>query len=66
MPFYPSFFLIKLLALRTLEERLPPEAPKEEFGRMIFEKKSSLGDRTVNAIGTAAVARGGEAWRRNA
>ena len=25
-------------ALRTLEERFPSENPKEEFGRMIFEK----------------------------
>jgi hypothetical protein len=33
-------------ALRTPEERLPSGAPKEEFGWMIFEKKSSLGDRT--------------------
>jgi len=32
-------------ALRTPEEGLPSGAPKEEFGRMIFEKKSSLGDR---------------------
>jgi len=33
-------------ALRTPEERLPSGGPKEEFGRMIFQKKSSLGDRT--------------------
>jgi len=33
-------------ALRTPEESLPSGAPKEEFGRMIFQKKSSLGDRT--------------------
>ena len=32
--------------LRTPEERSPSGAPKEEFGRMIFQKKSSLGDRT--------------------
>ena len=32
-------------ALRTPEERLPSRAPKTEFGRMIREKKSSLGDR---------------------
>ena len=31
-------------ALHTPEERLPSGAPKEEFGRMIFGKKSSLGD----------------------
>jgi len=30
-------------ALRTPEERLPSGAPKEEFGWMIFETKSSLG-----------------------
>jgi hypothetical protein len=34
-------------ALRTPVERLPSGAPKEEFGRMIFQKKSSLGDRTT-------------------
>jgi len=34
------------IALRTLEESLSSGAPKEEFGRMIFEKNSSLGDRT--------------------
>jgi len=28
------------------EERLPSGAPKEEFGQMIFQKKSSLGNRT--------------------
>jgi len=33
-------------ALRTLEERLPPGAPKKVFGWIIFEQKSSLGDRT--------------------
>jgi len=32
--------------LRTPEERLPSGAPKEEFGRMILQKKSSLRDRT--------------------
>ena len=32
--------------LRTPQERLPLGAPKKEFGRMIFEKKSSLRDRT--------------------
>jgi len=32
--------------LQTPEERLPAGAPKEEFGWMIFQKKSSLGDRT--------------------
>ena len=34
------------IALRTPEERLHSGAPKKEFGRMIFQKKSSLGDRT--------------------
>jgi len=33
-------------ALRTPEERLPSGDPKEEFGRMVFQKKSSPGDRT--------------------
>jgi len=28
------------------EERLPSGAPKEEFGRIILEKKSSTGDHT--------------------
>ena len=45
---------ISEIALRTPEERLPSVAPKEEFGRMIFQKKSSLGDRTkvqVNNVG---------------
>ena len=32
--------------LRTPEERLPSGAPKEEFGQMIFEKKSFLGECT--------------------
>ena len=30
--------------LRTPEKRLPSGAPKDEFGRMTFQKKSSLGD----------------------
>ena len=33
------------VALRAPKERLPSGVPKEEFGRMIFEKKSSVGDR---------------------
>ena len=49
-------------ALRTPEERLPSGAPKEEFDRMIFPKKSSLGDRTKVPL---AAAGGGEAWHRN-
>jgi len=28
------------------EERLPSGAPKEKFGRIIFQKKTSMGDRT--------------------
>jgi len=40
------FILWKHCALRTPEERLPSGALKEEFGWMIFQKKSSLGDRT--------------------
>ena len=50
---------------RTPEERLPPGGPKDEFGRMIFEKKSSLEDRTKVQSRTSAGARGGEAWRWN-
>ena len=46
-------------ALRTPEERLPSEGPKEAFGRMIFQKKSSLGDRTKHGKTTLAGARGG-------
>jgi len=58
------------LALQLHQERTQvcsnKEAPKEEFGRMIFqvEKKSSLGDRKVQST-PSAVARGGEAWRWN-
>ena len=32
-------------ALRTPVERLPTGGPKKKFGRMVFQKKSSLGDR---------------------
>ena len=48
-------------ALRTPEERLPSGAPKEEFGRMIFQKQSesSLGDRIKVPSATSAGARGG-------
>jgi len=35
-------------ALRTPEERLPSGAPKEEFGRMTFQKKSC--HRRLNSI----------------
>ena len=45
-------------ALRMPEERLPSEAPKKEFGWMIFQKKSSLGDRTNFQSTTSAGARG--------
>jgi len=38
-------FVLLTLALHTPEERLPSGVLKEEFGRMIFEKQSSLGDR---------------------
>jgi len=51
--------------LRTLEERLPSGAPKKEFDRMIFEKKSSLGGRTKVQTTPSATARGGEAWHWN-
>ena len=34
------------MALCSPKERLPSGVPKEEFGRMIFGTKSSLGDRT--------------------
>jgi len=43
--FFP-FFFESTLALRTPEERLPSGGPKEEFGRMIFLKNISLGNRT--------------------
>jgi len=46
------------IALRTPEKRLPSGGPKEEFGRMIFQKKSSLGDRTKVPSATSAGARG--------
>jgi len=39
--------------------------PKEEFGRMIFEKESSMGDRTKLQSTPSAAARGSKAWRRN-
>ena len=50
-------------ALRTLKERLPSGVPKEEFGRMIFEKISFIGDRTKVKSTPSAAARGDEAWR---
>ena len=52
-------------ALRTPGERLPSGASKEEFGRIIFENKSALGDRIKVQSTPSAAARGGEAWRRN-
>jgi len=51
--------------LCTPEERLLSGAPKEEFGRTIFEKKSSLEDCTKVQSTPSAAARGGEVWRRN-
>jgi len=53
-------------ALRTPEERLPSGVPKEEFGRMIFENKSSMEHHTKVQSTPSAADRGGEAWRRNA
>jgi len=50
---------VAVCALRTPEERLPSGAPKEKFGRMIFQKQSSLGDRTKFLPSTSAGARGG-------
>ena len=49
------------------EERLPSGVPKEEFGRMIFGKKSSLRDRTEVQLTpmAAEAARGGEARRQD-
>jgi len=46
-------------ALRTPEERLPTGGPKEEFGRMVFQKKSSLGDRAKFLSTTSAGTHGG-------
>jgi len=57
--------LIRTTALRTPEERLPSGATKEEFGRKIFERKSSLGDRTKKQLPPSAAAHGGEARRGN-
>jgi len=51
--------------MHTPEERLPSGGPKEEFGLMIVEKQSFLGDRTKVQSTTSAAARGGEAWRWN-
>ena len=42
--FWGGFATRKWSPLLTPED--PSGAPKEEFGRMIFQKKSSLGDRT--------------------
>jgi len=54
-------------ALCNSEERLPSGVPKEEFGRMIFGKRSSLRDRTEVQLTpmAAAAAKGGEARRQN-
>jgi len=54
-----NLVLLSYFALRTPEERLPSGAPKEEFGRMIFQNKSFLGDRTKFRSTTSAGARGG-------
>ena len=67
---YTSIFMwIQLLqsssALRSPEKRLPSGALKKEFGRMNFENRSSLGDRTKVQSPPSAAACGGEAWRRN-
>ena len=40
-----SIFCLKNWSCDRREERLPSGDPQEEFGRMIFQKKSSLGDR---------------------
>ena len=53
-------FSFALRALHTPEERLPSGAPTEEFGRMIFEKESSLEGRG------ARQAEGLEPWSRRA
>jgi len=37
-------------AFRTPFDWLPTGAPKEEFGRMIFQKKYSLGDRILKLL----------------
>jgi len=47
------------------DERLHSGVPKKEFGRMIFKKQSSMGDRTKVQSTPSAAARGGKAWRRN-
>jgi len=52
-------YIFVYIALRTPEKRLPSGAPKKEFGRMIFKKKSSLGDRTKVQLPTSAGALGG-------
>jgi len=63
VPLYMSY--VPFSVLHTLEERLPSGAPKEEFGRIIFEQKSSLRDCTKVKSTPSAAARGGEALRRN-
>ena len=62
--FFQLIRIVTTSALRTPEERLPSNSP-EEFGRMIFENKSSLriGDRTKIQSTLSAAARGGEARR---
>jgi len=62
--YYFLFFCSGHCALRTPEEKLPSESQKEEFGRMILGKKSSLEDCTNVQSTTSATACGGEAWRQ--
>ena len=52
-------------ALHTPRDAHPSGVLKEEFGWMIFNKKSSMGDRTKVQSTRSAAAGGGEAWRRN-
>jgi len=51
-------------ALRNPKERFPCGVLKEEFGCMVFEKKSSMGDLTKVQSTPLASARGGQAWRQ--
>jgi len=67
-PFWVALYIYiysTACALRTPEERLLSGAPKEEFGRIIFETKSSLGDCTKVQSTPWAAASGGGAWRWN-
>jgi len=53
------------IALRDLKERAPSEVPKDEFSRMICEKKSSMGIRTKVPSMPLAATCGCEARRQN-